>query len=82
MPSSKNSRTSDPDTATSRTVDRRSKVAENEEDQEASSRVRFDAKGNPVFEIRTNTPRRRKDDDTIDLLKCLENDSLTLADDD
>lgn len=47
-----------------------------------SKRIRFDAKGNPVWEVRVETPGRRADDDTVDLLKCLEPDELTLADDD
>jgi hypothetical protein len=40
--------------------------------------VKFDAKGNPVLEVRTDVPRRRGDDDTIDLLKCLDADALNL----
>lgn len=40
--------------------------------------IRFDAKGNPVWEVRVDTPRRRKDDDTFDLLKCLDADDLSL----
>jgi hypothetical protein len=44
--------------------------------------VKFDAKGNPVLHLRADEPRRRKDDDTIDLLKRLELESLALADDD
>lgn len=51
------------------------------QDEHVESRVRFDAKGNPVWEVRTDVPRRRKDDNTIDLLKCLDDDSLALADD-
>jgi len=41
--------------------------------------VKFDAKGNPVLEVRTDVPRRRGDDNTIDLLKCLDADGLKLA---
>jgi hypothetical protein len=41
--------------------------------------IRFDAKGNPVWEMRTTAPRRREDDDTFDLLKCLQVDSLSIA---
>lgn len=52
-----------------------------EQDEQIESRVRFDAKGNPVWEVRTDVPRRRKDDNTVDLLKCLDDDSLALADD-
>ena len=40
--------------------------------------VRFDAKGNPVWEMRATGPRHRKDDDTLDLLKCLNVDSLSI----
>jgi hypothetical protein len=40
--------------------------------------VKFDAKGNPVLEVRTDVPRRRGDDNTIDLLKCLDADALNL----
>ncbi len=40
--------------------------------------IKFDAKGNPVLEVRTDVPRRRGDDDTIDLLKCLDADALNL----
>jgi hypothetical protein len=38
--------------------------------------ISFDAKGNPVWEVRVESPRRRSDDDTIDLLKCLDSDLL------
>ncbi len=41
--------------------------------------IRFDAKGNPVWEMRTTVPRRRQDDDTFDLLKVLDVDSLSIA---
>jgi hypothetical protein len=34
-----------------------------------------------VWRVRVDVPRRRKDDDTIDMLKRLEVDSLSLADD-
>jgi hypothetical protein len=51
-------------------------------DQKENSRVertvKFDAKGNPVLEVRTDVPRRRGDDNTIDLLKCLDADALNL----
>ena len=81
MPSRK-TKPSPSDSADSPTRDRRGRFSGGEKGQETSSRVRFDEKGNPVFEIRTDTPRRRKDDDTIDLLKCLENESLSLEEDD
>ena len=44
-----------------------------------SRTIRFDAKGNPVLEVRADVPRRRDGDDTIDLLKCLDADALDLA---
>lgn len=40
--------------------------------------IRFDAKGNPVWEVRVESPRRRRDDETFDLLKCLDADELSL----
>jgi hypothetical protein len=43
--------------------------------------VTFDAKGNPIWQLKVDIPRRREDDDTIDLLKCLDVDSLSLEDD-
>ena len=43
--------------------------------------VGFDAKGNGVWEWKTEEPRRREDDPTIDLIKCLDIDALTLAED-
>jgi hypothetical protein len=65
--------------------DLRGTEPEDEADMPAPSKlgdVKFDAKGNPVLQIRADEPRRRKDDDTIDLLKRLELESLSLADDD
>jgi hypothetical protein len=43
--------------------------------------VSHDAKGNPVWRMSTDVPRRRQDDDTVDLLKCLDVEDLSLADD-
>jgi hypothetical protein len=43
--------------------------------------VRFDAKGNPIWEVRVDTPRRREDDETFDLIKSLDIDNLSLSDD-
>ena len=43
---------------------------------EVAREVRQDDKGNPVLDMRTNASRRRKDDDTIDLLKCLDAEDL------
>ena len=85
MPSSKDKPAScDPKTATSRVrgPNRRSESGEQEEKLQTSSSVHFDEKGNPVLEIRSAVQRRRKDDNTIDLLKCLDDESLSLADDD
>lgn len=52
-------------------------------DQDAAGNVertvKFDARGNPVLEVRTDVPRRREDDRTIDLLKCLNADELELT---
>jgi hypothetical protein len=42
--------------------------------------VTFDAKGNPIWQLKVELPRRRKDDNTLDLIKCLEVDTIALAD--
>jgi hypothetical protein len=42
--------------------------------------VTYDAKGDPVWEWRVDVPRRREDDSTIDLLKCLDVNDLRLED--
>ena len=60
--------------------DRRGRGPDEQLDEGASGEVTFDAKGNPVWQIRVDMPRRRKDDHTIDMLKRLELDSLSLAD--
>ena len=52
---------------------------EHGDDSKVERTVKFDAKGNPVLEVRTDVPRRRGDDDTIDLLKCLDADALNLT---
>lgn len=67
----------DVDTGTYRGPDRRHVV----EDERTAVEVRFDAKGNPVWRIRSDIPRRREKDDTLDLLKCLDNETLALEDD-
>ncbi len=82
MPSSKDKLSSKIAPSGVRDPDRRIKSAKEDDQQQTSSGVRFDEKGNPVFEIRAEAPRRRKDDDTIDLLKCLDDETLALADDD
>jgi hypothetical protein len=84
MAKSKDERTSHTkSTATQdyRGPERRAPSADGDEPK-LSKRIRFDTKGNPVWEVRVETPGRRADDDTVDLLKCLEPDELTLADDD
>ena len=50
----------------------------NTDDSQVRRQIKFDAKGNPVLEVRVDVPRRREDDNTIDLLKCLDADSLNL----
>ncbi len=47
-------------------------------EESVSRQVTFDAKGNPVLDVRTDVPRRRKNDHTIDLLECLDADKLGL----
>lgn len=61
--------------------DRRGLYPDKETDMQPSGEVVFDAKGNPVWRVRVDAPRRRQDDHTIDMLKRLEVDSLSLADD-
>lgn len=61
--------------------DRRDDDTEEKLDELLSRQVRFDAKGNPVLDVRTNVPRRREEDDTIDLLKCLDNSQLSIEED-
>jgi hypothetical protein len=50
----------------------------NTDDSQVSRQIKFDDKGNPVLEVRVDVPRRREDDNTIDLLKCLDADGLKL----
>ena len=64
-------------TRTYRGPDRRDSEAESPVEMERT--VRHDAKGNPVLEVRTTSQRRRKDDDTLDLLKALDADELKLT---
>ncbi len=47
---------------------------------EPVSSVSFDAKGDPVWRMRADVPRRRKDDKPINLLDHLNLDSLSLQD--
>ncbi len=47
-------------------------------DTEVDAEITRDAKGNPVLSLRAKTPRRREDDDTLDLLGALNVDSLEL----
>lgn len=44
-------------------------------DEEISCQIMSDTKGNPVLDVRTNAPRRRKGDDTLDLIKRLDADA-------
>ncbi len=48
----------------------------------AEGSVRFDSRGNAVWELRLDeeTPRRREEDPTVDLLKCLDIDGLEIKD--
>lgn len=58
-------------TRTYRGPDRRSKDQETA-DLEFSQRLRVDAKGNSVLDVRPRAPRRRDQDHTVDLIKCLD----------
>ena len=60
--------------------ERRTRSTDSDVYQHLTKRVVFDAKGNPVWDIRVTVPRRREDDDTVDLLKCIDPDSLSLED--
>lgn len=66
-------------TDTYRGPDRRKQ--EDEEDT-ISKEVRFDEQGNSVLDVRTDVPRRREDDDTVDLIESLDADALGLELDD
>jgi hypothetical protein len=57
----------------------RRKPDQSSDEPEVERTVRFDDKGNPVLDVRTNAPRRREDDKTVDLLKCLDGDIEGLA---
>ena len=48
------------------------------DDKKISREYKFDDKGNSVLEVRTDARRRRLDDDTIDLLECLDVDDVKL----
>ena len=43
-----------------------------------AAEITRDAKGNPVLSLRAEGPRRREDDDTLDLIGALNADSLQL----
>ena len=47
-----------------------------------SVRVDHDSRGSTVLNVTTVTPRRRADDDTVNLQKLLDVDSLSIDDDD
>ena len=59
------------------TFDRR-KAQQSVSDTGISRQIRFDDKGNTIMDVRVDAPRRRKEDNTIDLLECLDADSLGL----
>lgn len=56
-------------------------MADNE-DEILGVDVSFDDKGDPVWRARVEAKRRRRDDETIDTLKCLDVESLTLEGED
>jgi hypothetical protein len=66
-------------TARYRGPERRGKDHDAADDIKPRVKVSFDAKGNPVWDAQVDMPRRREGDDTIDLLKCLDTDALSLA---
>jgi hypothetical protein len=50
-----------------------------EDDEDTISKeIRFDEQGNSVLDVRTEVPRRREDDDTVDLIESLDADALGL----
>jgi hypothetical protein len=57
-------------------VDRRSR----KQKPAANYDVEHDAKGNPVLRVHIDTPGRRADDETVNLRKILDVDSLSLDD--
>ncbi len=62
-------------TASYRGPDRRDPDAD-----EPVGSVSFDVKGNPVWQLRVDLPRRRKDDKPINLRNCLDLDLLSVQD--
>ena len=48
----------------------------------ASPQIAIDAKGNAIWHWKTEEPRRREEDPTIDLLECLTSEQLALNDPD
>ena len=59
--------------------DRRDSTAD-EDDVEPVGSVSFDVKGNSVWQPRVDARRRRKDDDTVNTLKRLDLESLSIQD--
>lgn len=44
----------------------------------AHTKLDFDARGNPILDVRVDTPRRREDDDTLDAIECLDIERFSL----
>jgi hypothetical protein len=83
MPTKSNKKQSPPpiSTPTYRGPDRRDGIAD-DEFEVLGGDVSFDVKGDPVWRARVEAQRRRRDDQTIDTLKCLDAESLTLEGED
>ena len=71
--------------AVDQTDDRRSGSGDRRHDEtgspakpKAAGSVSFDDRGNAVWEMRVETPMRRQEDPTVDLLKCLDLDDLEI----
>ena len=69
----------DINTRTYRGPDRRRQKA-TEDDVQIYQEVVSNAKGDLYLDVRTNARRRREDDMTVNLLKCLQIDELDLDD--
>ena len=68
-------------TPTYRGQDRRDVIAD-DDIEVLGGNVSFDEKGDPVWRARVEAPRHRRDDETIDTLKCLNAESVTLEGED
>lgn len=90
MPSDKNQQTSDEQRAQERRKTRADGKSADKHpprglasiDDNRYGDVEFDAKGNAVWHWKTEEPRRREEDPTIDLLECLTSEQLALDDPD